>query len=160
MGAAVRDLIHKLDHVALLDFVNASCTPVRQHIALKQVRYLLGGSDCRYSLPNEGLDQIVDPVDHQAASRLLLLLRWVSAIEPCGKDLLRLSPRHRQRDPPIRADGVFPQSRAGTSEAVHHQEYLTAFGRHFHAKAWKARVPIEGVLGKYRQTINCGFGQS
>jgi hypothetical protein len=64
-------------------------------------------------LVDEGLDQIVNPIDHQAAPRLLLFLGWISSIKSRRKDLLRLCASHRQGDPSIGADGVLPQSRTG-----------------------------------------------
>ena len=86
-------------------------------------------------LVDEGLDQIVNPIDHQAAPRLLLFLGWISSIEPGRKDLLRLCASHRQGDSSIGTDGELPQSRSCAGQAIHYQKDLAALWRHLHAKA-------------------------
>ena len=67
------------------------------------------GTDLGKALANEGLDQILDLVDHQPAPGLLFLFSRVPPVQPSGKDFLRLGACHRQGDASVRTNGVFAQ---------------------------------------------------
>ena len=93
---------------------------------------------------NAGI-QIVNPIDHHAAPRLLLFLGRVSSIQLGCKNPLRLCPCHRQSDLAVWTDGVFAQARTGTTEPVHHDKDLAAPRRHLDAKTRQRLVPVHRI---------------
>jgi hypothetical protein len=134
MSIALSDLADEIADIALLDFVDALCSPIRNNVPAEQARYSLAGSGLGNMISNEGLDQILELIDDKPAARLLLLFSGVSAIEPRGKDLLRLSPRHRQGDATVRADCVFAQPRSCACDPIHNQKDLPSLRGHLETK--------------------------
>ena len=63
--------------------------PIRNDVPPQETRYAAVGPDLRDVFTNERLHQVIDPIDDQAAARLLLLLCWIASVEPSRKDLLR-----------------------------------------------------------------------
>ena len=109
VGVALRNQAYQIADVPLLDLMNALGAPIGNDVPPQETGYSSTGSDFVDVFANERLHQIIDPIDHQAAARLLLLLCRIAAIEPSGKDLLRLSLSHRQCDASIRPDRIFAQ---------------------------------------------------
>lgn len=68
MSIPVSDLADKIADVPLLDFINALCSPIGNDVAAKQARYSLVGADLSDMVLNEGLDQIINPIDDEPAS--------------------------------------------------------------------------------------------
>src|ERR1700683_5549702 len=153
MRITLRDLSDKINHVTLLDLVNALCAPVRDDVTAEQVRYASCGPDLRHTFSDEGFDQVINPIDPQTTPGLLFLLSWVPSIKSRNENLLRLRPRHRQRDAPIRANRIFAQPRAGAGHAIHNQKDLSALGRHLHAKARQAGIPVKRIFRRDRQAV-------
>ena len=109
VSVALRDQAYEIAHIPLLDLMDALGAPVGNNVAPQETCYSSIGPDLRDVFANEGLHQIIDAIDHQAAARLSLLLCRIAAIEPSGKDLLRLGLGHRQCDASIRPDRIFAQ---------------------------------------------------
>ena len=109
VGIALSNQTDEIADVPLLDFMNALGAPIGNYIASQETGYSSTGSDFVDVFANERLHQLVDTIDHQAATRLLLLVCRVAAIEPGGEDLLRLGLGHRQCDASIRPNRIFAQ---------------------------------------------------
>ena len=64
MGVALPDQADEIAHIPFLDLMDALRAPVSNHVTPQQIRYSPVGSDLRHVFSNEGLDQIVDAIDH------------------------------------------------------------------------------------------------
>ena len=109
MGVALRDQADEIAHVPLLDLMDALGAPVGNNVPSQETRDPATGPDLRDVFANERLHQVIDPIDDQAAARLLLLLCRIASVEPSRKDLLRLGLGHWQGDASIRPNRIFAQ---------------------------------------------------
>jgi hypothetical protein len=66
MAVALPDQADEIAYVSFLDFMDALRAPVSNHVAPQEIRDSPVGSDLRHVFSNEGLDQIVDAICHQA----------------------------------------------------------------------------------------------
>jgi len=86
MAIPLRDLADQINDIALLDVMDALGTPVRDDVPPQSVRQRSRGTDLGEALSNEGLDQILDLIDHQSAPGLLPLFSWIPPIQSGGED--------------------------------------------------------------------------
>src|SRR5215831_8426089 len=112
VGVTMRDQAYEIAHIPFLDLMDALAAPIRNDVPPQETCYAAVGSDLCDMFTNERLHQIIDPVDDQAPTRLLLLFCWIASVEPSGKDLLRLGLSHRQGDASIGPNRIFAQPRA------------------------------------------------
>ena len=106
MSVALRDQGYEIAHIPLFDLVDALGAPIGNDVAPKQARYSSMRADLRHMFANERFHQIINPIDHHAAARLLLLLCRIAAIEPRG-NLLCVGLGHRQGEAAIKPNRIF-----------------------------------------------------
>jgi hypothetical protein len=109
VGVALRDQAYEIAYVPFLDLMNALGAPISNNVPPQETGYAAVGPDLRDVFTNECLHQVIDPIDDQAAARLLLLLCWIASVEPSRKDLLRLGLGHRQGDASIGPNRIFAE---------------------------------------------------
>jgi hypothetical protein len=68
--------------------VNAPAAPGRSNFPPKQPSHLIARAILRQVLCNESLEQVLDPISHDAASRFALLRGRITSFQLYGKDLL------------------------------------------------------------------------
>src|SRR5262245_3414019 len=64
-----------------------------------------------------------------------------------------------QRHATIRPDRVFAQTRSRATRAIEHNENLATIRGNFYAEAGTATIPVNDVLCRRRQLIDCALGQ-
>jgi hypothetical protein len=71
VGVALRDQAYEIAYVPFLDLMNALGAPIRNNVPPQETGYAAVGPDLRDVFTNECLHQVIDPIDDQAAARLL-----------------------------------------------------------------------------------------
>src|SRR5712692_10921595 len=110
-------------------------------------------------LSDESFQQVFHPVGHHPAFGLAFLGGGVATLQPCGVDLLRRDASLVQCNAPIAADRELAKPRAGAPRPVKNDEDLSPFWSHLDAKSWGSNVPVDSVLGRRRQRVDCALGQ-
>ena len=119
MSIPLRYDAYEVADISPLDFMDAFRPPMGDYVPTEKVGDLFAAADLSDMLPNKCLNEIVDPIDDQAAAGLLFLFGGIAAIKPRSKDLLRLCAGHWQCDATVRSNGVFTQPGPGARKAIH-----------------------------------------
>src|SRR5262249_42441139 len=142
------------NHVALADLMNAPPGQRLSYLPTKQSGGFGSRAVLGQMLRNECLQQILDPVCHDATLGLAFLGGGIATFQLRGEHLLRGHARLMEGDSSVWTDGVFSQLRAGTAGAVENDEHFATFGRDLDAEPRAPRIPVDDICRMSWQRVD------